>query len=134
MAYNVPIKPQGLGLIAPTGTGPTNAVQATANLNVGLSDPNLASGNSASGNDLVVNKIEFKANAGNSGRVFLCSNAAKVAGTLNLATFVGVIRTLDPGTSWSITNPVGMSTYRPGDYCLAIETAGDTAEGNCDTT
>jgi hypothetical protein len=123
MAFNVATKPLSLGKLAPTSGTP---IRLTANLVGSLTDPNLPYGNAASANDLWVNKLEIKSVSTNSGNLYI-----GFAGMVK-ATLVNVIRVIEPGESWPLSNPVGMNTYHLGELEIDVDNTGDYGMGSCD--
>jgi hypothetical protein len=131
--FITPQKPLGLGIIAPAGTGDANALALTNNL-AGLTPS--PSGNVVITDNLSCSRLEVKANINNQGRIFVCWGIPPYnEGT----TFVnisggeligGVIRAIDPGESWDFSE--GGDVYRPGDYFIVIENAGDNCHAVCD--
>ena len=136
-SYNAFSRPVLFGVLAPVGTGDTNALRLTSNLE--SSGGNLPYGNTDQSQDLWLNKMEIKANAGNGGRVFVCVGVSPYN---EASTFIngggaspvigGVIRAIDPGESWSIGDAVQSDVYHAGLYLIVIENAGDSCHANGD--
>lgn len=122
MAYVVTFKPEPLGKLAPTAGAP---IRATSNL-ANSTDGQKAFGNTSPGNDLWVNKIEFKAPAGNTGNVFIGKSG------MNTTTLVGVIRVLEPGESWPVTEHPRGNVYHLGDWFIDVANTGDSCHGSAD--
>lgn len=132
MQYQPLGKPVLLGRLAPAGTGDSNALRLTANLEQSGNGIPYAFGNPQSQDDLQVNKLEVKASAGNSGRVFVCWGATPfnegttfINGGGTTPVLGGVIRALDPGESWSIGDSQKANVYWLGQFQIVIESAGD---------
>jgi hypothetical protein len=122
MAYSVTLKPEPLGKITTT---PGTPVRITMNL---ASSPagRAAYGNLSPGDDLWGNKLELKAPSGNAGNVYI--------GKINMvrATLVGVIRVLEPGESWPVTEHPRGNVYHIGDFCFDSDNAADSVHGSVD--
>jgi hypothetical protein len=124
MAYSVTFKPEPLGKLAPTAGTP---LSATANL-IGSADGVKPFGNTNSADDFLANKIEFKADADNTGRIFILKSSEAGSAT----TLATVIRALDPGESWSIGDYDRGNVYRVGAFYIDCETTGAFCHGNAD--
>jgi hypothetical protein len=125
-------KPVFFGLLAPTGIGDTHALRLTSNL------PANAFGNPNSQDDLQLNKLEIKANANNTGRIFVCWGVAPFN---EGSTFIqtpggpitgGVIRAIDPGEAWAIGDSQKANVYWAGQFQIVIESAGDSCHADGD--
>jgi hypothetical protein len=125
-------KPVLFGVIAPVGTGDANALRITSNLETEGGTIPYPYGNPNSQDDLWVNKLEIKANAGNGGRIFVCWGVSPFN---EATTFIngggatpvlgGVIRAIDAGESWSIGDSQKADVYWAGMFQIVIEDAGD---------
>jgi hypothetical protein len=125
MAYNALTKPIPLGKLAPASGTP---IRLTANLVGSLVDPFLPYGNVNSGNDLLVNKLEIKADTGNAGKVYIGFSG------LNRATYAGVIRALDPGESWPLSDIARGNVYYLGQMFVDVDNTNDFCSGSADVT
>jgi hypothetical protein len=125
MAYSVAFKPQPLGKIAPVAGA---QVSLAVNLTSGATDGTNAYGNTQSADDFWANKIEIKADSGNTGRVFIMSSNVAA----NLTTLANVIRALDPGESWSLGDYDRGNVYHVGAFYVDVETTGNFCHGSAD--
>lgn len=125
MAFNPATKPLPLGLVSlvTPGTG----VRLTSVLDASVpADGSKAYGNTSSSDDLWANKIDLSAPSGNAVNIYIGFIG------MNKTTLVGVLKILEPGQEWSLTNPVGMNTYRVGELAIDADSGTPGVYGSCD--
>jgi hypothetical protein len=129
-AYNPFSLPIIFGKIAPVGTGDSNALRLTSNLE--STGSNLPYGNPDPSQDLWLNKLEIKAAASNGGEIYVCWGTAPynesttfINGGGTNPVIGGVIRAIDPGESWAIGDSQKLNLYRAGLFLIVISVAGD---------
>jgi hypothetical protein len=122
MAYSVTFKPEPFGKLQPT---PGTPIRATANL-ANSTDGLKAFGNTSVRDDLWVNKIEFKADQANTGKVYIGKSG------MNTTTLAGVIRVIDPGESWSVEDVMRGNNYHLGEWLVDLSVGTDFCHGSAD--